>query len=207
VFQAQPLFGQGLPDRVNVATKEDTADFSSGSIEQTGRSLGVVVKGSGWIAVQAKDGTAALTRNGALSVSASGMLQTNDGHPVLGEGAAPISLPPMQNLTIGEDGTVSGTPVGQNPDQITALNRILLTDPPPTSVRRRSDGLFQDTTGTSTPSAKVRLQIGALEGSNADPVTMMMTMIENTRMFQMQTQMIHWALNAGQGQSSILTLT
>jgi hypothetical protein len=36
---------------------------------------------------------------------------------------------------------------------------------------------------------------------------MMMTMIESTRMFQTQTQMLHWALSAGQGQGSVLTLT
>jgi len=149
----------------------------------------------------------ALTRNGALTVSPSGLLETNDGHPVLGDGAAPITLPPMQSVTIGEDGTVSGILVGQNPDQVTTLNRILLTDPPTQSMRRRGDGLFEDANANPAASATVRLQVGALEGSNADPVSMMMTMIENTRMFQTQTQMLHWALNAGQGQSSVLTLT
>jgi len=47
VFQAQPLFGQGLPDRVNVAAREDTADFRGGSIQQTGRNLDVAIRGTG----------------------------------------------------------------------------------------------------------------------------------------------------------------
>src|SRR5579864_9092754 len=63
MFQAEPFYGQGLPDRVDVVSTEDTADFRPGPIDQTGRSLDAAVKGSGWIAVQAADGTPALTRN------------------------------------------------------------------------------------------------------------------------------------------------
>src|SRR5580658_5256658 len=66
VFQAEPFYGQGLPDRVDVTSAEDTADFKPGPIEQTGRSLDVTVSGTGWIAVQANDGSTALTRNGSL---------------------------------------------------------------------------------------------------------------------------------------------
>ena len=46
------------------------------------------------------------------------------------------------------------------------------------------------------------MQVGALEGSNADPVGMMMNMIENTRMFQMQTELVHMAITVGQGQGT-----
>src|SRR5579885_2507449 len=72
VFKAEPYVGQGLPDRVDVTTSADTADFKAGPIEQTGRSLDVAVAGPGWIGVQASDGTTALTRNGSLSISATG---------------------------------------------------------------------------------------------------------------------------------------
>src|ERR1700743_1607841 len=77
VFEAEPFYGQGLPDRVNVASVEDSADFKPGPIEQTGRDLDVAVNGDGWIGVQANDGSTALTRNGSLSISADGMLQTS----------------------------------------------------------------------------------------------------------------------------------
>jgi len=207
VFKSQPFYGQGLPDRVDVVSSEDTADFKPGPIEQTGRSLDVTVNGAGWIQVQATDGSTALTRNGSLSISTSGVLETSDGNPVLGQGGAPISLPPLQSVTIGEDGTISGTLVGQTADQVTTLNRIFLTNPPPVTLRRRSDGLFQDQAGVPTPDASVKLQIGALEGSNTNPVSMMMSMIENARMFQMQTELVHQVVTQGQGQSSPLTLS
>jgi flagellar basal-body rod protein FlgF len=207
IFQALPLYGQGLPDRVMVTAGADGADLKPGPIEETGRKLDVAVKGNGWIAVQAPDGTVGLTRNGALAISPAGILETSDGFPVLGRGATPIALPPLQTVTIGSDGTISGVPVGQNPNQIAALNRIMLTDPPAAALQRRGDGLFQDTAGTPQTNAAVRLQIGALEGSNADPVSLMMNMIENTRLFQMQTEMMRAASTAGQGQTSPLTLT
>ena len=207
VFRAEPLYGQGLPDRVDVAAAEDSADFKAGPIEQTGRPLDVAVSGPGWIGVQANDGSPALTRNGSLSLSASGILETSDGNPVLGQGGAPITLPQLQTVTIGEDGTISGTLLGQPADQITTLNRIFLANPPATSLKRRSDGLFQDQAGPSAADAAVKLQVGSLEGSNANSVALMMSMIESARMFQMQTQLVHMTISQGQGQSSPLTLS
>jgi flagellar basal-body rod protein FlgF len=207
VFRALPLYGQGLPDRVVVQAGEDSADFKPGAIEQTGRSLDVAVKGTGWIAVQAADGQVALTRNGSLSIAPGGLLQTSDGRAVLGQGNTPISLPPLQSVTIGTDGTISGALVGQTPDQIAAVNRIALVDPPAAAVKRRSDGLFGYTQGTPTPDAKVQLQIGALEGSNTNTVGVMMNMIENTRVFQMQTEMVRLAGSLAQGQGTPLSLT
>ena len=207
VFEAEPYYGQGLPDRVKVASVDDTADFKSGPIEQTGRDLDVAVNGGGWIGVQATDGSIALTRNGALTISSSGMLQTSDGNPVLGSGGAPITLPPLQSVTIGEDGTISGVPLGQPATSITTLNRIFLTNPKTAQLKRRGDGLFADQTETPVADASVKLQVGALEGSNADSVAMMMSMIENSRMFQMQTELVHMTLTQGQGQSSPLTLS
>jgi flagellar basal-body rod protein FlgF len=207
VFQAQPLYGQGLPNRVDVAAAQDTANFKSGPVETTGRDLDVAVKGQGWIGVQATDGTTALTRNGSLTISATGVLQTSDGNPVLGKGGGPISLPPLQQVTIGTDGTISGVLVGQPASQVATLNRIMLVNPPTTALTRRGDGLFADQQGQPTPDASVQLQVGALEGSNANPVETMMSMIENTRIFQMQTELVRMATTVGQGQNSPLTLT
>ena len=207
VFEALPLYGQGEPDRVMVRATEQGADLRSGAIEQTGRNLDVAVKGPGWIVVQTADGTPALTRDGSLSISSAGMLEDSNGHAVLGDGFAPIVLPPLQSVTIGADGTISGALAGQNPDQISALARIMLTNPPNAAVQRRADGLFTDATAPLVADAGVRLQVGALEESNADTVGMMMDMIETSRNFQMQTEMTKMVFAAAQGQSSPLSLS
>ena len=192
VFQARPLYGQGLADRVDVTTAEVSADFAPGPIEQTGQPLDVAINGQGWIAVQAADGSTALTRNGSLSVSQSGVLETSDGNPVLGSRAARRShcrrcRTSRSARTARSPGALAGSPA----TEVTTLNRILLTKPPNSALTRRSDGLFQDQAGAPTPDASVKLQVGALEGSNANPVGLMMNMIENTRMFQMQTELMH----------------
>lgn len=207
VFAALPLYGQGEPDRVMVATTEQGGDFRPGPIAATGRSLDVAVRGQGWIVVQDAAGNPALTRDGALSISAAGLLQDSAGHMVLGDGFSPIQLPPLQSVTIGDDGTVSGTISGQNPGQISALARIMLANPPTAALQRRADGLFTDRTAPLEPDAGVRLQVGALEDSNADTVAMMMNMIETTRTFQMQTEMMRMLLASAQGQNSPLNLS
>jgi len=82
----------------------------------------------------------------------------------------------------------------------------MLSKPSTATLKRRSDGLFQYTDGSSPPpDATVRLQVGALEGSNADSMSLMMDMIEYTRLFQMQTEMMR---AQGQGtQGTQLSLT
>jgi flagellar basal-body rod protein FlgF len=207
VFQALPLYGAGEPDRVIVAAADENADLRPGPIQQTGRNLDVAINGDGWLVVQAADGQPALTRNGALSISTTGLLQDSEGRPVLGNGFGPIVLPPLQTVTIGADGTISGALAGQTPDQVAALNRIMLTKPPLTAVRRRPDGLFQNTAGPLAPDANIRLQVGALEDSNADTVATMMNMIETSRAFQMQTEMMRMVFATAQGQSSPLNLS
>jgi flagellar basal-body rod protein FlgF len=196
LFEALPLYGQGEPDRVMVEATEDGADLRPGAIEQTGRNLDVAVKGRGW-----------MTRDGSLSISTLGMLQDSTGHPVLGDGFTPIVLPPLQSVTIGADGTISGALAGQNPDQISALARIMLANPSNTALQRRPDGLFTDATAPLVANAGVRLQVGALEDSNADTVGMMMNMIETSRNFQMETEMMRMVFGTAQGQSSPLTLS
>lgn len=206
VFQATPYYLQGEPDRVGVVTREQSANFTNGAIVQTGRKLDVAVNGPGWIAVQGSTGQPAYTRSGSLYVSASGVLQTNDGHPVLGQGGGPISLPPLQSVTIGEDGTVSGVPIGGEPSQIVAFDRIMLANPPTSSLTRQADGLFADRSGALRIDGNVRVQSSALEQSNVDQVGMMVTLIENSRMFQMQTSLMHTLGTMGQGSNSPLSL-
>jgi len=206
VFQAVPYYSDGEADRVGVAAREQSANFTAGAIIQTGRQLDVAVNGQGWIGVQGSDGQPAYTRSGALEIGQNGVLQTNDGHPVLGQGGNPISLPPLQSVTIGQDGTISGVLMGQDNSQTVAFDRIMLANPSSGNLSRRSDGLFGDSGGALQIDGNVRVQSGALEQSNVDTVGMMMNLIESTRMFQMQTGLMHTMGTMGQGSNSPLSL-
>ena len=74
----------------------------------------------------------------------------------------------MQSVTIGQDGTISGALIGQPADQIAALNRILLTNPPDNSLRGAPTGCSGHRGQACRRTPRYSLQVGALEGSNAD---------------------------------------
>jgi flagellar basal-body rod protein FlgF len=205
-YQALPFYGQGLPSRADVATLEEQPDFRAGAIQNTGRALDVVVNGPGWIGVQAADGTPAYTRNGALQISGNGVLETSVSQPILGEDGNPITLPPLGQITIGTDGTISGVPQGQSADQPVVFGRISLANPAPATMTRRADGLFQSSGGPTNTGDPVTLQSGALETSNVSAVGVMVDMIKQTRMFQAQTELLHTMSTLGQGASSPLSL-
>src|SRR6202451_4021659 len=105
-FQTQSVVGAGLPSRSYATSDSVGWDSSSGSLDATGRDLDVAVKGPGWIAVQASDGTEAYTRAGDLRVDPSGALTTAAGNAVLGD-SGPINVPAYTSIDIGNDGSVS----------------------------------------------------------------------------------------------------
>lgn len=206
VFQAVPYSDGGQPDGAGVVARDGGANLLAGPISETGRKLDIAVEGQGWIAVRASDGQPAYTRNGSLTIGPGGVLQTADGHPVLGQASGPITLPPLQSISIGEDGTVSGVPMGQPATQVVAFDRVMLANPPASQMTRRGDGLFADSSGALSIDGTVRVKSGALEQSNVDSVGMMMHLIESTRMFQMQTGLMHTMGTMGQGASTPLSL-
>src|SRR5688572_9752896 len=65
-FRAVPVIGEGAPTRAFVVDSSPGADLTPGAIQQTGRDLDVAIEGSGWLAVQAPDGSEAYTRSGAF---------------------------------------------------------------------------------------------------------------------------------------------
>ena len=158
--RSMPVFGDGLATRVYAMTERPTIDFDSGPIMTTGRDLDVAVNGDGWIAVQAPDGTEALSRAGDFRISANGLLTTGAGHPVLGNGG-PIAIPAVQKIEIGSDGTISVRPLGQEANALAELDRIKLVNPPLEDLVKGEDGLIRVAGGgASQPDAGVGLVSG-----------------------------------------------
>lgn len=205
-FRALPVYGNAVPSSVYTAVQGNSANLQEGPINHTGRALDVAIQGPGWIAVQAANGDTAYTRNGDLQISSSGILSTSDGHTVLGQGGAPISLPPLQTVQIGADGTISGVPVGGQPNALVVLNRIQLVNPPPSQLQRGADGLFRDTQGPAPADGNVQLAVGALEGSNVSPVQAMLQILDNTRAFEIQTKLMQTVDQNHQAASQLLNV-
>ncbi|HEU4618967.1 MAG TPA: flagellar basal body rod protein FlgF [Gammaproteobacteria bacterium] len=188
-----PLEGPGFAAaRAYALTAGQGADFTPGPLMATGRPLDVAVSGPGWIAVQAPDGSEAYTRAGNLEINAYGML-TAGGHPVLGDGG-PISIPPFESLDVARDGTISIRPQGQEASALAVVERIRLVNPPSAQLVRGGDGLMRLADGsTAAPDASVGLVGGMLEGSNVNPVSAMVELIEQARSFEMHVKMMSTA--------------
>ncbi len=189
-FQSRPVLGQGEATRINAVARGIGADTSQGPITSTGRSLDVAVRGSGWIAVQAPDGSQGYTRAGDLQLTADGLLTDANGHPVLGNGG-PISLPDSAQLRIGEDGTISAVPIGEGPSTVAALDRLRLVNPDPTQLVQGGDGLMHLAGGgNAAPDTTVRVTSGALENSNVNASSELVKMIALSRQYDMQIKSI-----------------
>ena len=206
-FRAVPIEGKGLPTRTQVSDDTVGADFSEGTIRQTGRSLDVAIKGAGWIAVQGADGKEGYTRTGALKVTSNGILQSEGGLNVLGD-SGPISIPFDTSLLVGKDGTISSLIPGSNPEAMAVLGRIKLVNPPPNTLKRGDDGLFHGSTGKPVAADPgVTLLGGALEDSNVNIVEAMVHMISLSRQFDMNMSLFKNVQENDTKASQILTLS
>lgn len=203
-LRALPVFNLNLPTRAYVTNEQIHADLSQGPMMQTGRDLDVAISGAGWIAVQGSEGRDAYTRNGNLHVSPAGGLETAAGQPVLGNNG-PISLPPLQSVSIAPDGTLSGVPQGQPATAVVTFDRIRLVNPPEQSLQKGEDGLFHSATPAPADAA-VSLTAGFLEGSNVSPVSAMVDMISMSRQFETQIKLIQTSREDARKAAQILNI-
>lgn len=189
-FRAVPVVGDGLPTRTFVVDSTVGYDFRAGPIQQTGRDLDLAVQGDGWIAVERPDGTEAYTRHGSLKLNENGVLQTQGGLNVMGDGG-PITIPPDVIVSIAKDGTISTIDKTSTPGANTVLGRIKLVNPPTESLVRGEDGLFSAKYGNPVDAdANVTVLGGALEGSNVNVVDSMVNMISLARQFELHMNIL-----------------
>jgi flagellar basal-body rod protein FlgF len=193
VLDSAPIYGTGLPTRVNTVRRPELWNTSQGQSQPTGRDLDVSVQGQGWLVVQDEEGNDAFTRNGNLRVTANGILETVSGQPVRGNGG-PISIPPYEKLFIGDDGQISIVPQGQKAESLVQVDRIRLVNPPPLDLVRSGNGLFNLRDGsTAEPDPNVRVASGQLESSNVNPAAALAEMIEMSRHYEMQVRAMNTA--------------
>jgi flagellar basal-body rod protein FlgF len=182
--------GDGFESRAPVSQEVTGADMQAGSINHTGRDLDVAMTGDALLTVQAEDGSEAYTRRGDLQVAATGVLTTGDGHPVLGD-SGPITIPPADSIRIAEDGAIWIVPAGGDASQPQQVDRLKLTSPAGSNVAKGLDGLFRVQGGGALPSdPQARLISASLESSNVNTSQTLIDMIEASRSWDMQLQLV-----------------
>ncbi len=206
-FRAVPVQGADIATRTYVVDATVGTDYSAGAMQITGRDLDVAVQGKGWLVVEQADGSEALTRHGSLKVSENGLLQTQNGLNLVGEGG-PITIPPDMRIAIAKDGTISGIPSGSQPKAVQVIGRLKLVNPPEDNLQRLESGLFKTKDNSETdPDPAVGVAGGMLENSNVNVVESMVTMINLARSFDLQMKLLQNAENNANKASQIFALT
>ena len=146
-----------------VALGKTYTDKTPGSMQETGEPLDFAIDGSGYFAVKTAQGVR-YTRDGQFTASAKSVLTDASGDPVLSAKGAQIK--------VSATGTVPASAVG-------------IFEVP--GAVKQGENLY---TGTAAGKPTGTLRQGALEGSDADPATIMVEMITSLRSFQSGQQAI-----------------
>ena len=167
---------QGADQRLSyVIDKGAPLDLTPGSIEQTGNPLDAAIKGEGFFVVRTPAGER-YTRNGNFQINQRGELVTGDGHVVQGE-SGPITVSPTETgLQFSPEGTLSSTE-----GQRGKLRIVRFADPQ--VLRNEGANLFSAPAPGQPVGPQARIEVGAIERSNVQPVIEMTKMIEVQRSY------------------------
>lgn len=150
-------------------------DVSGGRFDSTGAPFDLAINGKGYFAVQTAAGER-YTRNGHFTLNADGIIVTEDGNPLLGDGG-PISVTVDDgDVSIGPDGTVTGKQ-GQ-------MGKVRLVDFANERALTKQGTSLYSTTQASLPAANAVITQGMLESSNVQPVVEISRMIEVMRSYE-----------------------
>jgi flagellar basal-body rod protein FlgF len=182
--------GGQLPNHLSsmpggVSVKDSVTDFTPGAVNATKGPLDVAISGSGFFKVS--DGKQSyLTRDGQFSMNARGeLVTTQHGLQVLGSGNAPITgIDPSRPVRIDIDGSIR-----QGEDFISQLQVV---EPENLNDLHKAGRNLYSTQGRQRPvnPDNSPVQQGFLEASTVNPVSEMTQIIETSRAFEANINMI-----------------
>ena len=192
--------GFGVRFQPLVENRTDIVDLKPGTRIDTGNPLDVSFNGQTVLGVVAEQGEIAFTRRGDLKISELGFLETANGYLVAGEGGGPITVPEGGGATITPDGTVFFNAAVADPAAAAAppveIGQILIRDASGTTLQRRLDGLYEEVGangagGDIAPGPEAAsLSTGSLEGSNVNPVEVLVSLMDYYRSFETQMKLV-----------------
>jgi flagellar basal-body rod protein FlgF len=158
------------------------SDFTSGSLNQTGRPLDVAINGEGFFMIETPNGNF-YTRNGRFLINNEGTLVDQQGNYVLSGDGGQITVP-LQNeyvfINKGGNMYISENLIG-NIGVFNFSNLKLL--------RKAGNGYFK-TTLEAVPSDKAQVLQGFLEESNTSPIIETTKLIDLQKKFSMSSNLI-----------------
>ena len=202
--------GAGFESRLQPqAFSSDNINMRPGTVLKTGRDLDVAMDDQAVMGVTAPNGELAFTRRGDLRLNGKGVLETGVGAMVRGQSGNTITIPPGYLIDINKDGAVYATNPGQPGVAAPVLiDRIMLRDASQTAIERREDGLYRvvgkpnediPITGKLTT-----LSPQTLEGSNVNAMEVMVKLMDQSRSFEMQVNVIKQSKDVDESGGSMM---
>jgi flagellar basal-body rod protein FlgG len=186
--QAGRPAAQGVRTGHGSAAVDAGKSFGQGALQRTDRPLDVAIQGEGFLRVKLANGTQALTRDGGLHVDGRGRLTTSTGALLQPAVTIPKGVDESE-IAIAGDGTV--TAAGRRVAKL-----ALVSVRSPQNLTPVGDNAFVASAASGAFGAAPRttkLTQGALEASNVDMATAMVSMIESQRAFELASRAIHTA--------------
>jgi flagellar basal-body rod protein FlgF len=158
-------------------------DYSAGTLKRTEIPTDMAIAGEGFFVV-AKNGQNYLTRGGNFLLDAAGNLTTQSGYPVLSEAGTPVVIDPaLGPWQVNDDGGI------QQAGGVT--NLALMRPRSLADLVKAGENLFMPLAETEPVApADRRIASGFLELSSVRPTTEMMEMIDASRAFEANVNMI-----------------
>lgn len=164
-------------------------DFTEGPLINTRSDFDVAITGPGFL--QVKNGPQTfLTRNGQLTQNDLGEIVTEDqGWPVLSTEGRSIVVPAgASQVTITTEGRVFA---GNEFGEFIALGQLNVVEPANLdALEKLGDSLYRSRGPLKPPSPEVQIRQGYLEASGVNPIGETVQMIEATRAFETNLNMI-----------------
>jgi flagellar basal-body rod protein FlgF len=154
--------------------------------------------------VRRPDGQEAYTRSGKFMVNEQGMLMIGKDIPVVGAGGT-ITIPSGATVQIAEDGAVYTQRPGNQ--FLNQAGKLKLVNPNTNDLVRAADGLFDLPGQQAAADPLVRIVQGAYEMSNNNPTLAMVQMIDQSRMFDLNSRSITFADQNARSATTLLSLS
>ncbi len=181
-FRAENVTFESIISRNATAyasTGASSYSHRSGALTQTDSSQDVAIQGNAFFAIATPQGIA-YTRDGRLQISATGDLQTLEGHSVLDATGAPIQI----NAGLGPLQIASSGGISQEGGRVASLGLFRL---PSDAKLSRGPGASLISDRPAEPVGtqdNVRVVQGFVEASNVNPMTEMARLISISRTFE-----------------------
>ena len=189
--------------RAQAGAPSVTTPGEPGRTNATGRPLDIALAANGWLVIQgpvvAGQPTENYTRRGDLGITPAGLLETGDGHAVLGQNGAPVTVPAGASLDIAPDGSLSAR-IG---DAVTPLGRLKLVSG--RNLEKATDNQFTARTPLAIDPA-ARLLPGALEASNVQTAGALTELVEQSRGFEVNARLLGIAKDIDERTARLMSL-